>query len=146
MKKSIGIFVLLSAFFCLLIAGAASAADEKVGAIDPQQILFQHPKYEQTLKQIQSTAEKKEKDAKGAIDKESDNAKKQQIYQNLVREISEEERKLMKPLFDEIDIAIRTIATNKGITVVVDKSALFMGGVDITDDVVQELKKQSVSK
>lgn len=42
----------------MLTAGVALAADEKVGGIDPQKVLFQHPKYEQTLKQIQTIAEK----------------------------------------------------------------------------------------
>jgi outer membrane protein len=57
------------------------------------------------------------------------------------REIAEEEQKLMQPLFKDIDLAVRTVATAKQVTVVVDKTALFYGGVDITDDVVQELKR-----
>jgi outer membrane protein len=129
----------------VLAAGVASAAEEKVGGIDPQKVLFQHPKYEQTLKQIQSVADKKQNDAKVAIDKETDNNKKAQIFQNMRREIAEEEQKLMQPLFHDIDLAVRTVANAKQVTVVVDKAALFYGGIDITDDVVQELKKKSAS-
>jgi outer membrane protein len=47
----------------------------------------------------------------------------------------------MQPLFNDIDQAVRVVATAKQVTVVVDKTALFYGGVDITDDVVQELKR-----
>ncbi|MDR1136850.1 MAG: OmpH family outer membrane protein, partial [Synergistaceae bacterium] len=79
------------------------------------------------------------------IDKESDNNKKAEIFQAMRKEIAAEEQKLMQPLFKEIDLAIRNVATAKKITVVVDKTALFYGGVDITDDVVQELKKTNVS-
>ncbi len=129
----------------MLTAGVATAADEKVGGIDPQKVLFQHPKYEQTLKQIQTIAEKKQSDAQVAIDKETDNNKKAQIFQTMRREIAEEEQKLMQPLFRDIDLAVRTVATAKSVTVVVDKTALFYGGIDITDDVVQELKKKSAS-
>lgn len=129
----------------ILTAGIASAAEEKVGGIDPQKVLFQHPKYEQTLKQIQSIADKKQNEAKVAIDKETDNNKKAQIFQTMRREIAEEEQKLMQPLFRDIDLAVRTVANAKSVTVVVDKTALFYGGIDITDDVVQELKKKSAS-
>jgi outer membrane protein len=143
-KKFLGI--LLSVIVLgVLAAGIASAAEEKVGGIDPQKVLFQHPKYEQTLKQIQSIADKKQNDAQVAIDKETDNNKKAQIFQNLRREIAEEEQKLMQPLFRDIDLAVRTVANAKQVTVVVDKTALFYGGIDITDDVVQELKKKNAS-
>jgi outer membrane protein len=37
------------------------------------------------------------------------------------------------------------VATAKKITVVVDKTAVFYGALDITDDVVQELKKKNAS-
>ena len=49
----------------------------------------------------------------------------------------------MEPLFKDIDLAVRAVAAAKKITVVVDKSALFFGGVDITEDVILELKKKN---
>ena len=124
-------------------AAAFAAEEEKVGGIDPQKVLFQHPKYEQTLRQIKNIADKKQNEAKVAIDKESDDNKKAELFRKMRMEIAEEEQKLMQPLFKEIDLAVRTVATAKKITVVVDKTALFYGGIDITDDVVQELKKKS---
>ncbi|GHV26658.1 HlpA protein [Synergistales bacterium] len=124
-------------------AFAAAASEEKVGEIDPQKILFQHPKYEQTLKQIKSIADKKQADAKTAIDKESDNNKKAELFQKMRSEVAAEEQKLMQPIFKDIDLAVRKVAGAKRITVVIDKGAVFFGGLDITDDVVQELKKES---
>ena len=135
--------LLLTAFLGVLAPAFAFAAEEKVGGIDPQKVLFQHPKYEQTLKQIKTVADKKQNDAKTAIDKETDNNKKAEIFQKMRKDIADEEQKLMQPLFKDIDLAVRTVANAKKITVVVDKTALFYGGIDITDDVVQELKKKS---
>ncbi|MPN27379.1 hypothetical protein SDC9_174810 [bioreactor metagenome] len=57
-----------------------------------------------------------------------------------------EEQRLMEPLFKEAQMAVRTVAKVKGITVVIEKSAVYFGGIDITDDVVQELKKAAASK
>jgi outer membrane protein len=137
----IALWAALSAYSCAF----AAASEEKVGAIEPQKVLFQHPKYEQTLQQIKNIADQKTNEAKTAIDKEPDNNKKAEIFQNMRRVIAEEEQKLMQPLFKEIDLAVRTIATAKKITVVVDKTTVFYGAVDITDDVVQELKKKNAS-
>jgi outer membrane protein len=139
------IFALFAAAWAYTGAFAAAAPEEKVGAIEPQRVLFQHPKYEQTLKQIKNIADQKQNEAKVAIDKESDNNKKAEIFQNMRRTIAEEEQKLMQPLFKEIDLAVRTVATAKKITVVVDKTTVFYGALDITDDVVQELKKKNAS-
>jgi outer membrane protein len=144
-KKMVCFLVVVLMAVVLGCAVASAADEEKVGGIDPQKVLFQHPKYDQTLKQIKSIADQKQNDAKIRIDKESDDNKKAEIFQTMRREIAEEEQKLMQPLFKEIDMAIRNVATTKKITVVVDKTALFYGGVDITDDVVQELKKKNAS-
>ncbi|MDR2779623.1 MAG: OmpH family outer membrane protein [Synergistaceae bacterium] len=144
-KKIICSLVVALTAVSLGCAIASAADDERVGGIDPQKVLFQHPKYDQTLKQIKNIADQKQNEAKVQIDKESDNNKKAEIFQAMRKEIAEEEQKLMQPLFKEIDLAIRNVATVKKITVVVDKTALFYGGVDITDDVVQELKKKNAS-
>jgi outer membrane protein len=129
----------------LICTAALAAEEERVGGIDPQKVLFQHPKYEQTLKQIKGIADQKQNEAKAEIDKETDNNKKAEIFQKMRSVIAEEEQKLMQPLFKEIDLAVRAVAVAKKITVVVDRTALFYGGIDITDDVVQELKKKSAS-
>ncbi|MDR0616447.1 MAG: OmpH family outer membrane protein [Synergistaceae bacterium] len=141
-RKLLSIFI-TAIFIVVFATGAVMAAEEKVGGIDPQKVLFQHPKYEQTLQQIKKIADQKQEQAKTAIDKESDNNKKAEIFQTMRREIAEEEQKLMQPLFKDIDLAVRAVATAKQVTVVVDKTALFYGGLDITDDVVQELKRTS---
>jgi outer membrane protein len=137
--------LLLVAVLGILVPSFALAGEEKIGGIDPQKVLFQHPKYEEILKQIKAVADKKQNEAKIAMDKESDNNKKGEIFQKMRKDIADEEQKLMQGLFKDVDLAIRTVASAKKITVVVDKTALFYGGIDITDDVVQELKKKSAS-
>jgi len=49
----------------------------------------------------------------------------------------------MEPLFKDIDLAIRTVAKAKGVTIVLDKTQVFFGGADITEDVIQEVKKKN---
>ena len=139
--KKITISLLSVLFLSLFITGAAFAQDV-MGCVDPQKIMFQHPKFEQIQKQIRDVTNKKQEEAKAAIEKETDDKKKAQIFQNKRTEAANEERKLMEPIFKDINLAIRTVANAKKITVVVDKGAVFYGGTDITDDVIAELKKK----
>ena len=139
--KKITISLLSVLFLSLFITGAAFAQDV-MGCVDPQRIMFQHPKFEQIQKQVRDVTNKKQEEAKAAIEKETDDKKKAQIFQNKRTEAANEERKLMEPIFKDINLAIRTVANAKKITVVVDKGAVFYGGTDITDDVIAELKKK----
>ena len=135
------VVIMAACLFAFLAAGSAFAQDV-IGCVNPQKIMFQHPKFESVQKQIKSITDKKQSEAKSAIDKEKDDKKKASIYQEKRQELAKEESKLMAPLFTDINLAIRTVADAKKITVVVDKDAVFYGGTDITDAVVAELKKK----
>lgn len=140
-SRKIAVSVLAVLFLSLYIAGAAFAQDV-IGCVDPQKVMFQHPKFAQIQKQVSDLTNKKQAEAKSAIDKETDDKKKAKIFQDKRTEAANEERKLMEPLFKDINLAVRTVANAKKITVVVDKGAVFFGGTDITDDVITQLKKK----
>ncbi|MFA0889482.1 MAG: OmpH family outer membrane protein [Synergistales bacterium] len=142
--RKIVLLSVLSAFILTMAVGAALAG-EKVGVIEPQTVLSQHPKMPQVKKQIQAILQKKQEEAKAAIEKEKDNNKKAQIYQTKQNEAAAEEQKLMAPLLKDMDAAIRSVAKAKGLTIVLDVAQALMGGVDITNDVVAELKKTAAN-
>ncbi|HPD98012.1 MAG TPA: OmpH family outer membrane protein [Synergistales bacterium] len=133
--------LILGVLLVTALAGLA-AAEEKIGVIDPQKVLFQHPKFEQAQRQIKSVVEKKQAEAKDAMDKTTDNNEKQRIFETKRQEAAREEQKIMEPIFKDIDLAIRTVAKAKNVTVVLDKTQVFFGGADLTEDVIQELKKK----
>lgn len=139
-KKIVGIF-LFAAVMAVSVAGSAFAQDV-IGCVEFNKVMFQHPKMEQVQKQMQDVMSKKEQEMRTAIEKESNDQKKQEIYNTKRREMATEEQKLIQPIYKDIDIAIRTVAQAKKITVVVEKAATFYGGVDITNDVINELKKK----
>lgn len=140
-----GVLLLLAVVVFTGVASGMALATEKIGVIDPQKIMFNHPKFEETQKKIQQIVEAKQNEAKMAIETESDNKKKADIYQKKREEAATEQNKLMEPLFKDVDLAMRAVAKAKGITLVLDKGMVFFGGEDITNDIIQELKK-SVSK
>lgn len=141
MKKAV-LFLVLVGFILSMAAGIA-LAEEKIGVLEPQKVLSQHPKMAQVSKQVQAIVQKKQAEAKSAIEKEKDNKKKEEIYKTKRNEAATEEQKLMAPLFKDIDLAIRSVAKAKGLTVVISKTRVFVGGVDITEDVIRELKKKA---
>lgn len=141
MKKAV-LFPVLVGFILSMAAGIA-LAEEKIGVLEPQKVLSQHPKMAQVSKQVQAIVQKKQAEAKSAIEKEKDNKKKEEIYKTKRNEAATEEQKLMAPLFKDIDLAICSVAKAKGLTVVISKTRVFVGGVDITEDVIRELKKKA---
>ncbi len=147
-KKSVlvGMFVFLAVMVFAVAANAAPAASvESVGLVDMFAVLNQHPKMEATQKELAGIARKKEEEAKAAADKEADQAKKVQVVQAKRMELSNEEQKLMEPIYQECQQAVRVVAVNKKLTLVINKSAVLIGGVEITQDVVLELQKMNAS-
>ncbi len=140
-KKTV-LFTVLVGFILSMVAGIA-LAEEKIGVVEPQKVLSQHPKMAQVSKQVQAIVQKKQAEAKSAIEKEKDNKKKEEIYKAKRNEAATEEQKLLAPLFKDIDLAIRSVAKAKGLTMVISRAQVFVGGVDITEDVIQELKKKA---
>ncbi len=140
-RKALSVLV-LSVLVVATLSGVAMA-QEKIGVIDPQKVLFQHPKFEQAQRQIKAVVEKKQAEAKDAMDKTSDNNEKQKIFEAKRQEAAREEQKIMEPIFKDIDLAIRTVAKAKNVTIVLDKTQVFFGGADLTEDVIQELKKKN---
>ncbi|MCC8057293.1 OmpH family outer membrane protein [Cloacibacillus sp.] len=139
MKKTAALLLAIAALFAF---GAISyAADDTVGYVDDMGVLQQFSKFQQAQKQLDELGKKKSNTAKAAFDKESDEKKKSEIVQNLQFEMREEEAKLMNPVLKEVNDTIAKVAKQKGVTIVVNKALVYYGGIDLTQDVVNALKK-----
>ena len=139
MKKTAALLLAIAALFAF---GAISyAADDTVGYVDDMGMLQQFSKFQQAQKQLDELGKKKSNAAKAAFDKESDEKKKSEIVQNLQFEMREEEAKLMNPVLKEVNDTIAKVAKQKGVTIVVNKALVYYGGIDLTQDVVNALKK-----
>ena len=127
--------------FVLAAGGAANAAVDSVGVIDMYEVTNNHPKMNDAKAQLATISRQKETEAKAAADKESDPAKKAQIVQAKRMELAKEEQKIMDPIFRDCQRAVREVAVNKKLTLVLNKSVVLIGGSDITQDVIQQLAK-----
>ena len=147
-KKNRCLLMGLPVFALILVLSACSvafAAEERIGGLNPNAVVLQHPKIEQINGQLSEMRRQKEVEIQGALSREADEARRNELRNEMsrraVQELAEEEARLMQPIFTEIDMAIRTVAVARGLTVVIDSTAVFYGGMDITNDVVQELRR-----
>ncbi|MBQ7578430.1 MAG: OmpH family outer membrane protein [Synergistaceae bacterium] len=153
MSRKILLIVTVITLFVMSSAIAANAAAAKpkpapaagadfVGVVDRGEILNNHPRLQQVQQQLAQIARQKESEAKAAADKETDTAKKAQAVQAKRLELAQEEQKLMAPIYRDCEQAVREVAVKRKLTLVLDKFVVLIGGVDITQDVIQQLAKK----
>ena len=121
---------------------ATPANADFVGIVDRGEILNNHPNLNNVRQQLAEIARKKENEAKAAADKETEPAKKAQAVQSKRMELAKEEQRLMAPIYRDCEQAVREVAVKKKLTLVLDKFVVLIGGVDITQDVIQQLSKK----
>ena len=138
----------------VLTAGTAFAAAAKaapktsvtaasgIGVIDMDEIVNNHPGMAAARQQMANLARQKQNEAKTAADKETDNAKKAQVVRNKQMELAQAEVKLMDPIYRDCQQAVREVAAKQKLTLVLSKAVVLIGGVDITQDVIQQLAKK----
>ncbi len=146
-KKGI-IGVLIVSFLTLGVFSYAFAASKgaAIGIIDKQKVLTNHPKFAEVQKKIRNAYQSKKAEAEKAVKNVKDNKKRQQIIAQKEREFFQIQQKLMKPIISDIELAMRKVAKRLKLSVVLDKAVVLYGGRDITQDVIQELKKQYAKK
>lgn len=123
-------------------APAARPVAETIGVVDSIQVSNSHPALKSTREKLAALYRQKDSEATAAAERETDPAKKAQVVQAKRLEYAQEEQKLMEPIARDCDQAVRTVAKNKNLTIVVSSAFVLYGGVDITQDVIQQLTKK----
>ncbi len=148
-KKQVKIVSLtIALFFMLGVVGvalsqtgtsvASAGASSNIGVVNYQVLISQHPDMAKAQESMQAEVEqaKKDFDAKSATmnDKE-----KQDYYTQIQQRLSLKQQELTGPVFDKVEAAIKAVADAKGLSVVMDKSNVVYGGLDITDEVGKKI-------
>lgn len=122
--------------------GIASAAGNtsSVGVINQQAILAQHP----DVAAVKEAMDKEVETAKADFDSKSANMnpqEKQAYYQQIQQRLAAKNEELLRPVFEKVDAAVKSVAEAKGLSVVLDKNTVVYGGQDITSDVLKKIQK-----
>lgn len=146
-------------------AAPAQAADIKIGIVDTQSILGESSLLEVLRKAEQevAAAEKKLVDARNQKIKELEQAQKtmkvddfiklrQRYEREIVEQVKAEETKIEQKrqdiqkrkieLENKVESVVQAIAKKKGLDLVINKQLVLFGGIDITNEVIAEIKKK----
>ena len=116
-----------------------AAPSSNIGKVDYNRLLSEHPQSSTVSQTLQKEYEQAQKDFNTKT--ASMNDKEKQDYAKQTQErLAVREQQLVKPIYDQVDAAIKTVADAKGIAVVFNSNQIVYGGTDITDDVIKKLK------
>lgn len=120
------------------VASAASS-ESAIGVVNYQMLISQSP-------DLASVNEAMNKEIKAAQDefneksKTMNEAEKRRYYTQTQERLANKQKELMDPVLKKIEAAIKKVADKKGLAVVVEKSTVVFGGVDITDEVAKGMQ------
>lgn len=154
-KKNVKIFSFaLAGVFIVSIAGmaivsmgdtASAAPTSNIGVVDQQQVISSNPSLSADYQQkMQQTASDMQKD----FDEKSKNmsdADKEKLFADMQQQFNEKRTAIEKEMQDKVNEAVKSVASKKGLSLVVEKSAVIYGGNDITKDVTDTLTKNAAS-
>ena len=134
----------LAGMLCLSLTGMAAAAPADnfpVGIVDFLYLINNHPDTAAANAALKSETEqiRKEFETKSAGMNDKD---KLALDQQLGQKIEQKRQELLKPIAESISAAMKAVAADKGLAMVVHKNSVALGGQDITADVLAKLTKK----
>jgi outer membrane protein len=141
------IAVTVVGFFLLSIVGIVvtqsvgtyAAPSSKIGKINYERVLAEHPGMATIRSQMEAEIEKAQKEF-DERSKTMNDQQKQDYFEQVSERLALFERNLRVPLFDRVDAAIKAVAEARGLEVVFDSRNVYYGGTDVTDEVIRRLK------
>lgn len=117
---------------------AEAAANSAIGVVDFQRLVTSSPNINNVRNTMKNEVMAAEKDFQNKAKSMSDQ-EKQKFGQQLQTRLMNRENQLMTPVINAINAAIKKVADKKGLSVVVHKNVVVLGGVDITEEVVKAM-------
>ena len=140
-----GVFIVSIAGMALMSMGdtAGAAPSSNIGVVDQQQIVTANPalaaEYQQKMK---STADEMQKDF-DEKSKDMSDEEKEKLFADMQKQFNEKRVAIEKEMQDKVNAAVESVASKKGLSLVVEKNAVIYGGTDITKDVASVLTKST---
>jgi outer membrane protein len=123
--------------FLLLLGIPRALADDvtDIGYVD-QEALASVPRFAAANRQVAAIKADLDRQYAEQMRSARSAADQARITQDFQNRFAERQRQILGPLFARAQVAIASIAASKGISVVLDKRIVVVGGVDITKNVI----------
>lgn len=118
----------------------AQPSAQAIGFVDYSYLIDNHPdtpKANQALQAERDQARKEYLEKSVVLNEKG----KQDLESILNQRVEQKRLELLKPIIEKINTAIKAVADSKGMSMVVYKNTVAYGGVDITEEVLKQLKK-----
>ena len=124
----------------MITLGAMVSASAGIGYVNSNALLQAHPKMQKAQLDMRNAAQKAQENFKKRAAGKSDQ-EKQQIANEIQRDLNQEEQSTMQPILSDIMKAIQRVRQEKGLDIILEQGAVVNGGIDITSEVSQQLAK-----
>lgn len=138
-----GVFIASVAAMAVVSMGdtANAAPTSDIGVVDQREVISNNGTMALDYqKKMKETAEEMQKDfdakSQGMSDEE-----KEKLFSDMQQQFNEKRTAIEKDMDDQVTGAVKSVASKKGLSLVVDKSAVIYGGTDITKEVSDSLSK-----
>ena len=137
-----GVFIASVAAMAVVSMGdTANAPTSDIGVVDQREVISANStlaaNYQQKMKE---TADEMQKDFDAKSEGMSD-AEKEKLFADMQQQFNQKRQAIEKDMDDQVTGAVKSVASKKGLALVVDKSAVIYGGTDITKEVTDSLSK-----
>ncbi len=120
---------------------ASAAPTSDIGVVDQREVITSNASLAQTYQQkLKETAEEMQKDFDAKSANMSD-AEKEKLFADMQQQFNQKRQAIEKDMDDQVTNAVKSVASKKGLSLVVDKSAVIYGGNDITKEVSDSVAK-----
>lgn len=136
-----GVFIVSIAGMALMSMGdtASAAPASNIGVVDQQQVISANPSLSADYQQkMQATAQDMQKDF-DEKSRDMTDEEKEKLFADMQQQFNEKRVAIEKEMQDKVNAAVQSVASKKGLSLVVDKNAVIYGGTDITKDVTTSL-------
>ena len=126
----------------LVFAGCTTTPEEKkIGKINIDKVIKESPKAQEIQNQLDKESERiRDKYNFDEEDQDLNEEEKKANQQKAIQEFVKVKQDLEKELNDKIETAIKGIAEEQNLDIVLYEQSVKYGGIDITQDVIEQLQ------
>jgi Skp family chaperone for outer membrane proteins len=139
MKKRL-VYIIL--FAIILVLSSCAASPSRVGVVDMDLILEESERALNMQKELSEIGSKLENDY-NKIEDDLSTQNREEELDKIYKEFLDNKQRLEEQLTQEIKDVINDIANSSNLDIVIDKKNVYCGGIDITQEAIENLDKVS---
>lgn len=140
------IFVALTAYYnpFTILASDNNSLEGEIAFVDIQKIFELHPDKAEAEKELNRAAQMMQAELEEKVSDLSQE-EQQDLLEKYQSDLSQKEQELIQDVLEEIETAIKKVAEEKKVKLVLDKRNVIYGGYDLTEDVINYIEEQRSS-